>query len=147
MIYSIFPGTSHKTIAITPLWVFKPGLLSRVALGLSALLSLGACGVAPSAPAPVPAPATASLSQERIAQIVGSADRSAADRVNDLRRKPEQILAFIALRPGMTALDLADRARMNAAVFAGLKPGGKYVMADGATSVRRIPPNPRMSLC
>jgi predicted methyltransferase len=86
---------------------------ARMALGPSVLLCLGACGVAPIAPAPAqvqaqaPTPATASLSPERIAQIVGSADRSAADRVNDQRRKPEQMLAFIGIRPGMTALDLS----------------------------------------
>lgn len=186
---------------------------SRAALGLSALLCLGACGVAPTAPVRAQAAAAASLSPERIAQIVGSADRSAADRGNDLRRKPEQMLAFIAVRPGMTALDLSagggyttellaravgptgraygqspsprsaqalaaraknpalanlsgvarafedpvppelvggldlvtmmfnyhdlghmgvDRARMNAAVFAALKPGGMLVVADHA---------------
>jgi predicted methyltransferase len=49
----------------------------------------------------------ATLSPERIAEIVASPDRSAADRRNDARRKPEQMLAFIGLRPGMTALDLS----------------------------------------
>ena len=57
---------------------------------------LAACA---SAPAP--------LSAEQIANVVASPDRSAADRVNDQRRKPEQMLAFIALRPGMTVLDLS----------------------------------------
>ena len=76
-------------------------------VGVSALLCLGGCGVAPTAPVPTQSPVAASLSPERIAQIVGSADRSAADRVNDQRRKPEQMLAFIAIRPGMTALDLS----------------------------------------
>src|SRR5262249_16243684 len=33
-------------------------------------------------------------------------DRRPADRTNDLRRKPEQMLAFIGLRPGMVAMDL-----------------------------------------
>lgn len=47
------------------------------------------------------------LSAERIAQIVASADRSAADRTNDLRRKPEQMLGFIGIRPGIVALDLS----------------------------------------
>src|SRR3982751_4694475 len=50
---------------------------------------------------------SAPLSQERIAQIVASPDRSAADRTNDLRRKPEAMLAFIGVRPGMTALDVS----------------------------------------
>ncbi len=40
-------------------------------------------------------------------QIVASPDRSEADRTNDLRRKPEQMLGFIGIRPGIVALDLS----------------------------------------
>src|SRR5512138_2883173 len=47
------------------------------------------------------------LTQEQIKQILASPDRSAADRTNDLRRKPEEMLVFIGVRPGMTALDLS----------------------------------------
>jgi predicted methyltransferase len=47
------------------------------------------------------------LSAERISGIVASPDRSAADRTNDKRRKPEQMLAFIGIRPGMVALDVS----------------------------------------
>ena len=47
------------------------------------------------------------LTKERIAEILASPDRSAADRSNDARRKPEQMLAFIGVRPGMVALDLS----------------------------------------
>ena len=47
------------------------------------------------------------LSQDRIAEIVASPDRSAADRTNDLRRKPTEMLAFIGVREGMVALDLS----------------------------------------
>src|SRR6266481_4535696 len=47
------------------------------------------------------------LSSVQIAQIVASPDRSAADRTNDLRRKPEQMLVFIGIRPGINALDLS----------------------------------------
>jgi len=76
-----------------------------LALLAAVVLSLGACanvgtGTSPSSDPP-------SLSQARIAEIVGSADRSPADRSNDLRRKPEQMLAFIGIRPGMVALDLS----------------------------------------
>lgn len=49
----------------------------------------------------------ATLTPQRIAGIVGSPDRSAADHTNDLRRKPEQMLAFIGIRPGITALDVS----------------------------------------
>ena len=47
------------------------------------------------------------LPPERIAQIIASPDRSAADRTNDVRRKPREMLAFIGVRPGMVALDLS----------------------------------------
>lgn len=65
------------------------------------LAALVACAVpvAPATPAPLTAP--------RIAQLVASPDRSAADRVTDARRQPEQFLAFIGVRPGMVALDVS----------------------------------------
>jgi predicted methyltransferase len=47
------------------------------------------------------------LSSEQIAQIVRSSDRTAADRTNDGRRKPEQMLGFIGIRPGIVAVDLS----------------------------------------
>ena len=47
------------------------------------------------------------LSPEQIAQIVASPGRSEADRVNDQRRKPEQMLGFIGIRPGIVALDVS----------------------------------------
>jgi predicted methyltransferase len=47
------------------------------------------------------------LTPEQITEIVASPDRSAADRTNDKRRKPEQMLGFIAIQPGITALDLS----------------------------------------
>ena len=47
------------------------------------------------------------ISRERIAEIVASPDRSAADRTNDQRRKPELMLAFIGVRPGMQVMDLS----------------------------------------
>ena len=58
-------------------------------------LLLGACAGAP-----------APISNERIAEIVSSPDRRPADRTNDVRRKPADLLAFIGVRPGMVALDL-----------------------------------------
>jgi predicted methyltransferase len=61
----------------------------------AALALLGGCA----SPGPI--------SKERIAEIVASPDRSAADRTNDQRRKPELMLAFIGVRPGMVAMDLS----------------------------------------
>ncbi|MBY0318237.1 MAG: methyltransferase [Reyranella sp.] len=57
--------------------------------------------------APASAQQPASLTAEQAAQIVASPERSAADRTNDQRRKPEQMLVFIGVRPGMNALDLS----------------------------------------
>jgi predicted methyltransferase len=50
---------------------------------------------------------SATISREHIAEIVASPDRSAADRTNDQRRKPELMLAFIGMRPGMQVMDLS----------------------------------------
>jgi predicted methyltransferase len=153
------------------------------------------------------------LSRPQIEAIVASPDRSDADRRNDVRRKPVEMLAFVGARPGMAVLDVSagggytsellaravapngrvygqtprvpgatlagrlktpaganivsvvqpfdnpvpadvggagldlvtlmfnyhdfgalgvDRARLNGAVFAALKPGGLYVVADHA---------------
>ncbi|MGZ5206779.1 MAG: class I SAM-dependent methyltransferase [Caldimonas sp.] len=74
----------------------------RIALAAASLIvagSLLACatGAAPEAPV---------LSPARVAEILASPDRSPADRSNDLRRKPYDMLNFIAIRPGMVALDL-----------------------------------------
>ena len=73
-------------------------LLAALAVGTSLLLA-GQPVSAQQGPPP--------LTTEQIAQIVASPDRSAADRTNDLRRKPEQMLGFIGIRPGIVALDLS----------------------------------------
>ena len=70
----------------------------RVDFLLIALLSSGLIGCAARPP---------TLANDRIAQIVESADRSAADRTNDIRRHPAELLAFIGVRPGWTALDVS----------------------------------------
>jgi predicted methyltransferase len=49
----------------------------------------------------------ATLTPQQIAELVASPDRSDADRRNDQRRLPAQMLAFIGVRPGMVALDLS----------------------------------------
>jgi predicted methyltransferase len=158
-----------------------------------------------------PSGGAAALSRPQIEAIVASPDRSDADRRNDQRRKPVEMLSFVAPLPGMVVLDVlagggytselmaravapngrvysqtsrgpsaslaervkkpaganivpvvqpfespappavaaggvdlvtlmfnyhdlgamgVDRARMNAAIFAALKPGGAYVIAD-----------------
>ena len=66
------------------------------------VLSLAACSSAPTGTAQNPP-----LTSARIAEIVSSPDRSEADRRADPRRKPQEVLAFIGVRPGMVALDLS----------------------------------------
>ena len=41
------------------------------------------------------------------AAIIAAADRTPADRTNDLRRKPVEMLGFIAAQPGWVALDVS----------------------------------------
>ena len=71
----------------------------------AALALLSAC-VATSALAQS-AGAAAKLSAERIAAIIATPDRSEADRKNDIRRKPAEMLGFIGIVPGMVAVDLS----------------------------------------
>ncbi|MEJ8856918.1 hypothetical protein WKW79_20250 [Variovorax robiniae] len=47
------------------------------------------------------------VTRDQIAAILSSPDRTGPDRINDLRRKPDQMLAFIGVRPGMVALDVS----------------------------------------
>ena len=78
--------------------IHRKPLLTAIAAGAG--LVLGACAATVQQSSPP-------LSTEQIARIVASPDRGAADRTNDHRRKPEQMLGFIGIRPGMTALDLS----------------------------------------
>lgn len=77
--------------------------LRRAAVLLcAAVLTLSGCaGTAPVVRA------TPVLSAGQIAALLASPDRSAADRSNDGRRKPAQLLEFLAIHPGMVALDLS----------------------------------------
>jgi predicted methyltransferase len=69
-------------------------LLATIAVGAGLVLGTHAAFAQP-------------LTAGQITQIVASPDRSAADRTNDKRRKPEEMLVFIGVRPGITALDLS----------------------------------------
>ncbi len=76
----------------------RKAFLTAIAAGAGLVLGADAASAQQSPPP---------LTQEQIKQIVASPDRSAADRTNDLRRKPEQMLVFIGIRPGITAFDLS----------------------------------------
>ena len=47
------------------------------------------------------------LTPPQIKTIIASPDRSAADLTNDKRRHPEEMLAFIGLKPGLVVLDVS----------------------------------------
>lgn len=52
------------------------------------------------------------------AAIVAAPDRTEADRGNDQRRKPAQLLAFYEVKPGMRVLDMGAGAGYNAELLA-----------------------------
>ena len=81
--------------------LLPPARPSRiVAAGMLALLACVAIEATAQATA-------AKLTPETIKEIVASPDRSDADRTNDVRRKPAEMLAFIGIAPGMVAVDLS----------------------------------------
>lgn len=108
---------------------------------LAAMLLLGACantgtGTAASSGA-------APLSKERIAEILASPDRSAADRTNDIRRKPAEMLAFIGVRPGMVALDVSAGGGYTTELIArAVGPTGRVYGQSTPQNPDRAPPAP-----
>ncbi|MBV8394146.1 MAG: class I SAM-dependent methyltransferase [Alphaproteobacteria bacterium] len=83
------------------------------------------------------------LSPQQIKDIVASPDRSAADRTNDLRRKPEQMLEFIAVRPGSTALDLSAAGGYTTELLArAIGPTGKVFGQSRPRNPNQPPPAP-----
>jgi predicted methyltransferase len=122
--------------------ILKPSF-SLAMLGAIASM-LGACATAPesrTATAPESRPAT--LSKERIAEILASPDRSAADRTNDIRRKPDQMLAFIGVQPGMVALDLSASGGYTTELIArAVGPTGRVYGQSAPRDSSRSPPAP-----
>lgn len=81
-------------------------MITRV--GTLLLIALfGACGRAP-APASVPAAASepAAATVDIYAAAVAHPGRTDADRARDANRKPDQVLAFFGIAPGMVVLDM-----------------------------------------
>src|SRR4051794_2258298 len=114
----------------------RKGLLAAV--GVSAGLFLNA-------PAATAQQSRPPLSSEQIAQIVKSADRTAADRTNDQRRKPEQMLAFIGIRPGIVALDLSAGGGYTTELLArAIGPSGKVYGQSRPRDPNQVP-TPRVA--
>jgi predicted methyltransferase len=83
------------------------------------------------------------LTQDQIARIVSGSDRSPADRTNDLRRKPEQMLAFIGIRPGIIAFDLSAAGGYTTELLArSIGPDGKVYGQSRPRDPSRVPPPP-----
>jgi len=74
------------------------------------------------------ASAPPALTREQADAIVAAPDRSQADRDNDVRRKPAELLAFIGVRPSMTALDIsAARGYTTELIARAVGPTGKAI--------------------
>jgi len=113
-----------------PTWLM---LLGAVALAVAACSQLHG-GVASK-------PTT--ISPARIAEIVASPERSDADRINDQRRKPREMLAFIGIRPGMVALDLSAGGGYTTELVArSIGPSGRVYGQNAPRTPRPAPAQP-----
>jgi predicted methyltransferase len=91
------------------------------ALSVALTMGVAACSSAPG----LNRERMSTITPDRIAAIVASPDRTAADRTNDIRRKPAQMLAFIGIRPGIAALDLSAGSGYTTELLArAIGPGG-----------------------
>ena len=112
-----------------------------IAVLAASMLVLGACTNTNTTPDSSSGAST--LSRERIAEILASPDRTAADRTNDIRRKPDQMLAFIGLRPGMIALDLSSGGGYTTELLArAVGPTGRVYGQSAPRDPNRLPPKP-----
>jgi predicted methyltransferase len=131
-----------------------PLMLRGSAVALLAAGLLG-CASKPAAPPMVLATSTSSstatstttvvdpLPRDRIEAIVASPDRSAADRTNDLRRHPVDLLLFVGARPGWTALDVSTGGGYTTELLARvIGPSGMVWAQSRPRDPNRPPPMP-----
>lgn len=108
------------------------GKLLLVAVAVSASLFMNVATAQQSPP----------ITSEQITQIVKSADRTAADKANDIRRKPEQVLTFIGIRPGIVAVDLsAGRGYTTELLARAIGPAGKVYAQSRPPNPNPVPPS------
>jgi predicted methyltransferase len=101
-----------------------------VSAALTAIALLAACAT-PEQP----------LSPDKISAIVAAPDRAPADRINDIRRKPADMLAFIGVRPGMVAMDVsAARGYTTELIARAVGPTGKVYGQNAPRVEGRAPP-------
>ena len=115
--------------------------LPRPAAGLLAATLLAALlGCAMDAPAP---PAASTLTRDQAAAIAASPDRSDADRTNDQRRHPADMLAFIGVRPRWVALDVSTGGGYTTELLArAIGPGGSVFGQSQPRDPNKAPPRP-----
>ena len=101
-------------------------VIGRVAAALFAAAALlAACSTAPT-------PAD-------YAAIVAAPDRTAADRQTDQRRKPELLLAFTGVRPGMKVLDMGAGGGYSTELLArAVGPNGSVFAQDSSDALARV---------
>ncbi|MEO8936322.1 MAG: hypothetical protein ABI277_08910 [Burkholderiaceae bacterium] len=106
-----------------------------------AVVAVGIAGcAAPAVRAPFDDARTAPTSAQ-IAALVASPDRSPADRALDARRKPVETLAFIGVRPGMTALDVSAGGGYTTELIArAVGPTGRVYGQSAPPDPARTPP-------
>jgi predicted methyltransferase len=101
-----------------------------VSLCASIALAAGCAATAPPA-----------LTTTQIATILASPDRSVADRTNDVRRKPVEMLTFIGVRPGITALDVSAGGGYTTELLArAVGPTGRVYGQSAPPDPARVPP-------
>lgn len=90
------------------------------------------------------APAHAqSLTPDQIQAIIASPDRTAGDRTTDQRRKPDQMIAFFGVRPGMNALDISAAGGYTTELLArAIGPTGTVYGQMAPRDPNRAPPAP-----
>jgi predicted methyltransferase len=103
-------------------------------LALCALVAMSGLGFG--CAAPNSGTAAAPLSRAQIEAIVGSPERSDADRRNDVRRKPVEMLSFIGVRPGWIVLDVSAGGGYTTELLA------RAVAPDGVVYGQSAPRNP-----
>ncbi len=82
--------------------------------------------------------AASPLTREQVGQMLTDPQRSAADRTNDVRRKPAEMLAFIGVVPGMRALDVSAGGGYTSELLA------RAVGARGRVYAQSAKPSPRL---
>jgi len=105
------------------------------------LLAAGASLVAGCAGPDARVTRNAALTRTDIEAIVAAPDRSDADRRNDLRRKPVDLLEFTGVRPGMTVLDVSAAGGYTSELLArAVGPSGRVYGQTAPRDPNRAPP-------